>query len=67
MYTAKYPAAFINVIAESGSKAEAVEHLQRTWDDYMRLREALEKISTGWTSQPEAYVDLATKALANRQ
>lgn len=32
-YTAKYPAAFINIIADEGSKAEAIEGLQRTWDD----------------------------------
>jgi hypothetical protein len=32
------PAAFINAIAEKGTKEEAVEWLQKTWD---RLRQAL--------------------------
>jgi hypothetical protein len=41
---AKYPAAFINAIAEEGNKAEAVEWLQRTWDDYMELRLFLIKL-----------------------
>lgn len=35
---AKYPAAFINVIAEEGTKQEAVNWLQHTWDDYMDLK-----------------------------
>lgn len=31
---AKYPAAFINMLAESNSsKKELIYHLQRTWDD----------------------------------
>ena len=34
-YTPKYPAAFINTIADEGTKAEAIEWLQRTWDDYI--------------------------------
>lgn len=33
-YRARHPAAFINMIAEEGTKAEAIEWLQRTWDDY---------------------------------
>src|SRR5690348_10626363 len=33
MYQARHPAAFINSIADEGTKAEAVEWLQRTWDD----------------------------------
>lgn len=32
---AKHPAAFINAIAEEGTKAEAIKYLQETWDDYM--------------------------------
>lgn len=39
---AKHPAAFINEIAESGTKAEAVKYLQSTWDDYC---DALAKIA----------------------
>ena len=40
-YQAKYPAAFINVIHEEGTKAEAVEWLQRTWDELQDLRQEL--------------------------
>lgn len=32
---AKHPAAFINAIAEEGTKVEAVKYLQETWDNYM--------------------------------
>lgn len=39
---AKHPAAFINEISESGTKAEAVKYLQATWDDYC---ESLAKIA----------------------
>lgn len=44
MRTAKHPAAFINVIAEEGTKAEAIEHLQQTWDELVNLRLALAKL-----------------------
>lgn len=37
---ASYPAAFINVIAEDGSKEEAVEHLQITWDELQAIKRA---------------------------
>lgn len=40
---AKYNAAFINNIAEEGNKIEAIEYLQRTWDDLQNLRIALAK------------------------
>lgn len=32
------PAAFINVIAESGTKEEAVKYLQETWNELVWLR-----------------------------
>jgi hypothetical protein len=35
---ARHPAAFINCIAEEGTKEEAVKYLQQTWDDYVDLR-----------------------------
>lgn len=38
MYQAKHPAAFINNIADEGTKAEAIEWLQRTWDELQALR-----------------------------
>lgn len=37
---AKFPAAFINAIAEEGSKADAIEHLQETWDELQTLKRA---------------------------
>lgn len=35
------PAAFINSIADEGSKREAVEWLQRTWNELCALRGAV--------------------------
>jgi len=32
------PAAFINVIAEEGTKAEAIEYLQKEWNENCSLR-----------------------------
>jgi hypothetical protein len=38
---AHHPAAFINAIAEEGTKSEAIEWLQRTWNENCELRAAL--------------------------
>ena len=35
------PAAFINAIAEGGTKAEAVQWLQKEWNEHCRTKEAL--------------------------
>ena len=35
------PAAFINAIAEEGSKAEAIEFLQKQWNETCALRAVL--------------------------
>jgi hypothetical protein len=40
----QHRAAFINSIGEEGSKAEAMEWLQRTWDDLVNLKLALVKL-----------------------
>jgi hypothetical protein len=40
---AKYPAAFINAIADEGSKTEAVQFLQRTWDELCEIKETLRR------------------------
>jgi hypothetical protein len=32
-FMAKHPAAFINAIADEGTKAEAIQYLQETWDE----------------------------------
>lgn len=37
--TPRYPAAFINAIAEEGTKAEAVEWLQRTWNEFCEAKQ----------------------------
>ena len=37
---AKFPAAFINAIAEEGTKAEAVQYLQGAWDELQTLKRA---------------------------
>jgi len=39
--TPRTPAAFINAIAEEGTKEEAVEFLQRTRDDYCQCKREL--------------------------
>jgi len=39
--TPRTPAAFINVIAEIGTKGEAVEYLQKTWDEKCQLEREL--------------------------
>lgn len=39
--TNHHPAAFINTIHESGSKAEAVDHLQQTWNELCEAKELL--------------------------
>ena len=38
------PAAFINAIADEGTKAEALEWLQKTWNEHMRLLDAVAAI-----------------------
>lgn len=37
-----HPAAFINTIADEGSKAEAINFLQLTWDELCFIRSKLE-------------------------
>jgi len=38
------PAAFINAIAEEGTKAEAVEWLQKTWNELCRAESEIRKV-----------------------
>lgn len=40
----QHRAAFINCIGEEGDFAEAMEWLQKTWDDYMNLKIAIIKL-----------------------
>lgn len=41
MYQKRHNAAFINAIGEEGTRAEAIEWLQRTWDECCDLRKQL--------------------------
>lgn len=43
-YTAKHPAAFINAIYESGTKEEAIEWLQRVYDELVDNTQLLSDI-----------------------
>jgi hypothetical protein len=43
-YVPQHAAAFINSIGEEGNKAEAMEYLQRTWDELVNLKLALVKL-----------------------
>lgn len=45
----QHPAAFINSIAEEGTKEEAVNYLQSTWNELMNLELAL--LNLGFTKQ----------------
>lgn len=66
-YQARHPAAFINALSEGSTKAELIEWLQRTWDEYADARKALEKIASGYTSNPQVLVEIAQKALRTEQ
>ena len=41
---AKYPAAFINNIAEEGTKAEAIHFLQEQWDENVDLKRDIKQL-----------------------
>ncbi len=41
---AKHPAAFINAIAEEGTKAEAIKYLQETWDELMDAKTKIKEL-----------------------
>jgi len=42
------PAAFINAIAEEGTKEEAVEWLQKTWDQLCAMKQILRDHNISW-------------------
>lgn len=64
------PAAFINAIAEEGTKAEAVKFLQEQWNECCALRTALREIVGIEPGSQGAYQkfakarDIAAKALS---
>lgn len=41
-----YPAAFINAIADEGTKAEAIQFLQETWNELCEVKEQLRETQT---------------------
>ena len=41
---ARHPAAFINAIADEGSKAEAVKYLQEIWDDLCEAQKRIKAL-----------------------
>jgi predicted metal-dependent hydrolase len=48
-----HPAAFINAIAEEGTKAEAIEWLQKTWDELCEVRLELSRLQAQLALQKE--------------
>ena len=71
-YMKHHPAAFINAIAEEGTKAEAIKYLQETWNELCDLKEILTEIyiSAGTyaegPSEPEFSQFLRLEALARK-
>jgi hypothetical protein len=43
-YRAKHPAAFINNIADEGTKEEALVYLQKEWDEGFEIRAEIVKM-----------------------
>lgn len=44
MNAAHHPAAFINAIADEGTKAEAVQYLQKTWNELCEARKTIKRL-----------------------
>ena len=40
------PAAFINALAEEGTKAEAIKYLQEQWNENCHLRAEVDRLSS---------------------
>lgn len=58
-------AAFINAIAEEGTKAEAVEYLQKQWNETCRLRAKLAEAEKALIEARE-YIGLDNNRRSNR-
>jgi len=56
-----HQAAFINAIAEEGTKAEAVEWLQKTWDERCDLHKLLFEAMTLLYQMPVKHPQQAQK------
>ena len=50
---AKHPAAFINEIADEGTRDEAILHLQETWDELCETKSQLHKFQRKFEIQEE--------------
>jgi hypothetical protein len=60
-------AAFINAIAEEGTKAEAIEWLQKEWDENCHLRKLLrDGLKQGDFRSPHWWGDAVRKALGEK-
>lgn len=44
MSAKRHPAAFINIIAEDGTKEEAIRYLQETWNELCEAREEIKRL-----------------------
>lgn len=56
------PAAFINAIAEEGTKAEAVQFLQETWNDYCEMKRQLASCRTDFDKALRESLEWRAKA-----
>ena len=56
------PAAFINAVAEEGTKEDAVKYLQEQWNETCALRAALKQISE-WNGHPNSIPIFASRVL----
>lgn len=71
------PASFINVIHETGTKAEAVEWLQKTWNERVQLERNNEELLNalqglmnyvgGWDSPADHPCGIARDLIAKAQ
>lgn len=55
------PAAFIGAIAEEGTKAEAIEYLQKYWNEACALRSAIRAAMSGPDEDLRQYLNAALK------
>lgn len=58
---ARYPAAFINAIAEEGTKDEAILYLQKTWDENVELRQLIQELRADLYRAQEAVNKMRNK------
>ena len=64
--TPHVPAAFINVIAEEGTKDEAIRWLQKTWNDYCAVKEELTALRASIEAERDKALEDAAKVCDER-